>query len=511
MTIDAATLTGLMVNGATVNYANLSSLDVDGGTGGNSFTVNGTPDNITTTLRSGTGDDTTDVTATGVASTLNIAGQGGADLVVLGSAGSAQGLNGTINQTNAAGSATDLIVDDSDDTARQSITIMTGTMTGSMVNNAIINYNRLNSLTVSGGSGDNTFLVTNTRANITTTLNTGDGADMTTIEATRNATLDINGDADDDTVLLSDFGIAQNFNGTINVANAGGTTALTVDDSADSIGQSLTMDDTQLSGSLVNTAFVNYSDLSGLTILGGSGGNTFTVNSTPPPDATTTIDKGSGPFNSVDVFGTMGPLDLTGTGGPDAVIIHQSASIMGPINIDEAPGSTSLVIDLSNDGLPHNFDLSSDGTTSTLHDEDGNIPADITYITASLFSVEIDTDPTQDEALNIDFSGGGNPIPTAGQPGLIFNAGDPLFDASHVLTISGELPSGPFASEVHNANDQSVFPQVGQYGSIMFTDAEAINTSLDYTGLNPITDTAPAVNDAVARAEELGIAVTGSS
>ena len=141
----------------------------------------------------------------------------------------------------------------------------------------------------------------------------------------------------------------------------------------------------------------------------------------------------------------------------------------------------------------HTLDLSSDGTTSTLHDELGNLPDDVTYNTASLASLTIDADGTKNQTLNLNFGGGGNPIPTASPPGLILQRGGQRSgESASALNISGELPSGAFASETHNANDPAVFPQVGQYGSIFFTDSTAIATSLDYTGIQPITDTTPA-------------------
>ncbi len=73
-------------------------------------------------------------------------------------------------------------------------------------------------------------------------------------------------------------------------------------------------------------------------------------------------------------------------------------------------------------------------TQSTLTDLS---PGIITYTTAEISSLTIDTGPSGDQELNIDFSGG-NPIPTASSlvpdavipdvpppssPGLIFNAG----------------------------------------------------------------------------------------
>ena len=435
----------------------------------------------------------------GTTSSLDINGQGGADAVFLGSLANTQSLNGTITVGNSGAGTTALDVDDSADTTSRSVTIGSSSLTGTMVNGTTVNYNHLGSLEVVGGSGGNTFTVDNTPFGITTTLLTGTSADTTDVLADGVVSgignvLDINGQAGDDIVDLGSASSAQDLNGTINVTNASGLTALTVDDSADTMGQSLTIDNTSLTGSLVNTTVVTYADLSSLTVLGGSGGNSFTVNGSPS-GITTTLNKGSGADNSVNVAGlSLGStLDLTGTGGPDTVTIGPAPAVSGKVNIDEAPGSTKLVINLSNDGVPHALVLSSNGIISTLHDSLDNLQ-DITYTTSSLASLTIDTDPTQDESLDLEFGGGGNPIPTASQPGLIFNAGDPAPGVSHVLTISGELASGPFESEIHNANDQTVFPQVGQYGSIAFTDQLTINTSLDYTGLNPLTDTSPAIN-----------------
>ena len=368
-------------------------------------------------------------------------------------------------------------------------------------------------LTINGGSGGNTFVVDNTTSFVETDLNTGTGNDTVDVFATGTDTLDINGQDGLDTVTLGALaGVGmQNLGGTINVSNTLDFTALTLDDTDDFIGQDVMLSDDGVNGSVtgLSPATINYTDfdISGLTILGGSGGNFFTVDGTLTnadfPATLTTLNKGAGGPNTVDVNATNAGsmLNITGTGGPDSVTIGNGnqSTILGPVDVNEAPGSTNLVIDLSTDGLPHNLDLSSDGTTGTLSDTLGNLPHNITYNVAALTSLEIDTDPTQDETLNVSFAGGGNPIPAGGSPGLIFNAGDPVAGVTHALNISGELPTGPFTSETHNANDQTVFPQVGQYGSIFFSNSTGgdspteLTTSLDYTGLQPITDTAPAV------------------
>ena len=183
---------------------------------------------------------------------------------------------------------------------------------------------------------------------------------------------------------------------------------------------------------------------------------------------------------------------LSGDWAGSAVPINTSLKV----NVGGAAGSTNLTVDLSSNAHAHLLNLSSNGTTSTLHDKDGNLPADINYATASLASLTIDTNPVYNQTLNLDFGGGGNPIPTAAATGLAFNTGDPNAGGLHLLTIAGQLPGGPFASITPLPNDPTVSTKIGKYGSITFDDgtgsATAI-TKLSYSGLQPIQDTTPAV------------------
>ena len=301
----------------------------------------------------------------------------------------------------------------------------------------------------------------------------------------------------------------QHLTGVINVINATGSTALTLDDSQDTTGQTATLTDNGTSGSVtgLSPALITYTDadISSLTVDGGSGGNTFTVHGTLTnpsfPATLTTLNTGTGD-NTVNVEATNAHslLAIQGQGGFDTVDVGLGtlSVILGAITIDNVtPGLDDLTIDGSTDPLSHTFDLSSSGVTSTLVDALGNMPGHITYTTTSLDTLTIDAGPAGGQALNIDFSGG-NPIPiptTSGVPGLTFNAGSDATSAanSHAMNLSGTLPSGAFASEIHNANDPAV-PALGQYGSIDFTDSTGIHTSLWYTGLQPINDTTPATN-----------------
>jgi len=421
------------------------------------------------------------------------------------------GIQGPISVDNDV-SLTALNFDDGSDMTGQTWTLNNndGVSTGTVAvtGSATTTYDPtdLSELTVNGGSGGNTFHVNNTSGFYPTTLNTGIGSDVVQVYATGANILDINGQAGSDQVRLGGSLVAplgmQRLHGTINVGNATGTTALYLDDSEDTTGQgaALTNDGTNGKVTGLSPATINYTDsgTNSLTVHGGSGGNTFTVNGTIPTDLYT----GAGDNTTyVQATNADGPLNIPGEGGQDAVFIGffgSLADIHGPVFVDNAPsppGFTDLTVDSSTDAVSHNFTLSSSAPDSFL---DGLAPAQIAYDTAALSSLTIKTSDFGTQVMNIDMKGG-NPIPVTDKPGLTWNAspdGTGGFD-THALNIFDELPTGPFASETHNANAQSVFPQVGQYGSIFFDHGQKLPsslTSLWYTGLSPIVDTTPAVN-----------------
>jgi hypothetical protein len=492
-TITASSVTGL--SPATINctVADLSGLTVDGGTGGNTFDVTGTAAGITTTLNSGTGDDTVGVTATGNG-TLDIHGQGGADAVTLGNSATdppglgMQGLNGTINVDGAPASVA-LTLDDSQDATSRTITINGSSISG--LSPATINWVTadLSSLSIQSGTAANTWNVLATTPGFTTTINTGSAGDtVNVLGTTANGPLDVAGFPN--TVNIGDAGSVQGINGTVNLYN---TTMLTVGDSANPQGETATINSLAING--LAPAAINYKNtVTSLTISGGTGGNAFTVLNTLPAGSTTTLNSGTG-NDTVNVEATGGALDIHGQAGNDTVSITNGglmSGIQGAISIDNVGGLTALTLDAHAELASHTFDLTAGGATSTFTNLS---PAPITYTTADISPLTIDTGPSGTQVMNIDFSNG-NPIPTATVPGLIFNAGADATSApnSHALNLMGTLPAGPFAGETHNANDPSVFPQAGQYGSIDFNDSLNVHSGLDYTGLQPILDTASAVN-----------------
>ena len=122
-------------------------------------------------------------------------------------------------------------------------------------------------------------------------LDTGAGDDVTTILGTgAGSTVHVHGQSGDDSVTLGDGqdGV-QDINGSVLVDNSGGRTSLAVDDSGDANPQTIDVNTTSSTGSVgglmpqagSQVGFVP-SDLSGLQVTGGSGGNHFVIDGTAP-------------------------------------------------------------------------------------------------------------------------------------------------------------------------------------------------------------------------------------
>ncbi len=144
----------------------------------------------------------------------------------------------------------------------------------------------------------------------------------------------------------------------ISVANPGGSIALTVDDSADP---------SPRTGALLESALINgvasvgiaFSNLSSLTVDGGSHGNTYTFADTAAP---TTLNTGTG-HNSFFVLGTHAPLTIndatTGT-SPDDITVGNAGSvqgILGAVTVVGSPTLTQLTVDDSADPTGRNATL----------------------------------------------------------------------------------------------------------------------------------------------------------
>lgn len=520
---------------STLGTLTLLAENTLGTNGNNQINIDSTANFVTTNINGQGGVDTINVNNTGFFGVLNVTtgSDGGSTVNVIannqpvnitsnalatvnigstGGPGSMAGIQGPIAISNPP-SLTDLNFHDENDAAGQTWTLDNddGAGTGSVAvtGSATTSYDPFDiaSITINGGSGGNTFNVNQTSSFFPTALFTGFGNDTTNVFATGSNDLDIHGEAGQDSVTLGADPVVgmQNLLGTIDVDNILGFTALVLDDSADTSSQFADLSNDGTNGQVtgLSPATISYSNnsINSLVVSGGSGGNNFTVDGTAAnifvAPVVTTLNTGFGD-DSVTVSATSagGPLDIHGQAGDDNVTISDFGSvadILGDVTVDNDFGFTTIAVDATFDNVSHTIGLSSDGTKGTLT---GLAPANIVYTIGDTESLTLDTNAASDQVLNLDMSGG-NPIPFASPTGLVFNAGADFGNllGSHTLNIFGALPTGPFASETHNANDHGVFPQVGQYGSIFFDDGQGSFTSLtglNYTGLLPITDTTPA-------------------
>jgi hypothetical protein len=325
----------------------VTGLTVYGGSGGNTFNVTGTSNFYSnTSLNTGTGNDTVSVEATTGA--LSISNPGGQDSVYVGSnvsalGGNVQAIHGVVSVAGTG--ATTLTVDDGGDTTGRTATLFNGILgspIGGLIglapaaiewpaSSASAGVSRLN---VYGGSGGNTFQVGGTSnffSNIS--LNTGTGNDMVNVAQTTSALTVVNPGGQDSVYVGSNgsalSGNVQGITGTVFVCGAGAT-ALTVDDSGDTLARTVTETSAAVTG-LGNPAPIEYAGgVSSLTINGSKAASTYTVQSTQAGTATTI---NAGPAN--DTFqvgdathalsGIQGFLTLNGGGGTDKATLTDTA------------------------------------------------------------------------------------------------------------------------------------------------------------------------------------------
>jgi hypothetical protein len=371
-------------------------IQIDGGSGGNTFTVTGTSNLYQRTqLNTGSGNDTVNVE--GTTGTLYIYNPGGQDSVYVGSNGSAlggnvQGIQGGVLAYGAG--ATSLVVDDSGDTTGRTAKVTDITVTG-LGSYPIAWYSTssasggVTGLTVYGGSGGNTFNVTNTSSFYTsTTLSTGTGSDTVNVSATTGALNVVNPGGQDSIDLFSGGSVVNgtlaNINGPVNVKGAG-STGLILGDMGDSTGRTVTLADGSITG--LAPATISWtpsaSGTGGVTLVavyGGSGGSTYNVTNTSNLFNHTLLETGTS-NDAVNIVATTGTLYVYNSFGTDTDVVGSLApapsdgtlaAIHGIVNITSG-GTTNLTVDDSGDALARSAIVSNSAVTGL-----GN-PAPIEY------------------------------------------------------------------------------------------------------------------------------------
>jgi hypothetical protein len=461
---NVALITGLAPAPIRYRSGDVSSVVVSAGSGGNSFNVLNTAQNFRlplTTLNTGIGNDTVNVTRSAGALTIN--GQNGRDNVNIFVPNSSPSINGTLTVTNVD-SFTALNVDASavntPETATLDVVGGDGVISGLTPGTIHYHTNDVSSVQVTGGSGGNNFTVANTAANpflsVNTVLNSGTGSDTVNVRGTTGS-LSINGQSGNDLVDVHG-GNGSAIHGPLGVSNSAGHTALVVDDSLDTTARLVQVNSNSIVGpGTIQIELFDPGRFSSVTIFGGSGGNGFFVHSTQA-GVPVTIDTGDGsdqinvgsPNNTLDAI--QGPLTINGQGGFDTLNINDQ-------------GSTT----------PHVYNQ-----TATTVSRSG--AATITF--SSIESLNVNKGPiagSASQASNLTLTG-------VIQAGGLATLSGRLVDANAGATLSLTVDWGDGSKPQQSTPDRAPFslmhlyPQAGRYTvRVIWTDSTGQSNSRDLT------------------------------
>jgi RTX calcium-binding nonapeptide repeat (4 copies) len=331
---------------------------INGGSGGNTFVVNGTQ-TFATTLNTGSGPDMVNVLATTGALTVN--GQSGTDTVNIGSGGSVRNIGNTLTVTNSGGYSSVSVDDSADNQSRTVIlynngtyNVLSGFPTGGDI---LLQRGQLRSLAISAGSsvvngtivGGNTFRIHDTPyslspGGVTTTVRTGKGPDNVTIDGTTGAlALDAQGAGQGANFISVGSATANldRINGPINITGpAGAENDLSVNDSASITSHQFVIDRdfVQRGG----RARIGYQNMSQLTVRTAAQPDHIIVQDTAPFAIGRSTSIVGGGNDVIDVGKTTGTL-LIGAGGTSAITVGNAtsslANIQGVIGVTPSAGS----------------------------------------------------------------------------------------------------------------------------------------------------------------------------
>ena len=308
---------------ATIIYepAGLKSLTVSASVFPNIFTFTDTPSNksvdvATTLYLAGIGDTVNVHATTGPLILVEFFGHA---TVNVGNEGKVAGIKGslTVATIPVPGQGVDLNVDDHNDRDPRKVTVSEKDITG--LAPAAITYAgpNLKSLTILGGFGGNTFLVSDTPSShqpgFVVLLKGGLGGDKFTVAATTSPlTIDGNGGANTVNLGSPDTGKLEALKGSVHAINTGGKTKLTVDDHGDATGRTVGVTETAVTGMPSAAITFTAAGISSLTVNGGTGADAFTVT---PSTLVSVFINGNGPT-------TAGgdTLNLTDDTGADVVL-----------------------------------------------------------------------------------------------------------------------------------------------------------------------------------------------
>jgi hypothetical protein len=227
---------------------------------------------------------------------------------------------------------------------------------GSGTNTLTVNSNSVEYKTI----GPHGIIITAYTPGVTSmNVNLGDGSNALNLQSNGVPIAVANTQGGTDAVVLGSAGASSsstlaNIQGKVSVANPSGSSILDLYDNSDTTGRTVSMYDGEITGlAPANIYWTPTSSaiggVTGLSVYGGSGGNTFNVENTSNFYHWTYLYTGVG-NDTVNIYATTGGLDDYNPGGADTTNV--GLGNMGSINgwVDAyGPGSTSLVLNDYND------------------------------------------------------------------------------------------------------------------------------------------------------------------
>ncbi len=371
-TLTATSLTGLSRGAiqwvpSTAATGGVIFLDITGSAAGSTYNVTDTPRlYYRTDLNTGAGSDVVNIT--GTTGDLYLYNRGGYDNVYVGN-GTLAGINGTVVVYGAG--STSLYVQDGNDTTARSATLTATSLTGLSAGTiqwspSLASLGGVTYLRIDGSAATSTYNVTDTpNLYFYTDLNTGAGNDTVNISGT-SGFLDAYNGGGYDSVYVGN-GTLAGINGSVYVTGAG-STYLYVQDSSDTTARSATLNGYSLTGLSTGSVWWAHSStatggVTYLRIAGSSASSTYNVTDTPNVLYSTDLYTGAG-NDTVNITGSTGTLNVSNAGGYDTVNLGNGslANVNGSVNVSGA-GSTSLIVDDSNDANAHSVTLTARGLT----------------------------------------------------------------------------------------------------------------------------------------------------
>jgi hypothetical protein len=395
--------------------------------------------------------------------------------------------------------------------AAETISVVTGPIVGvtqtTQINSGsfeAINFANKTNVTINGNGGGDTFNLNSTTpaAGLSTLAvdSTSGGVSSTfnVLAMPSSVSVSLVGGGNDTANIGT--GSAQSISSPIAITDPPSFIAVNVNDSADA-GSSrfvtLSSNGTinTISGLDLSTITAKVSDISGITVSGGSAGNTFVVSGVAGPGGGTmpvALNSGTGVDSTfVQNIGAATSVAIHGQDGNDGVALSNAGTvqgILGPVSIDNTNATTGVVLDDSNDATARTASLTKSGTTDTIS---GLGPSTITAKAGDLGN------------FTLDGGSGGNTLTLAGLGATgtaTFNTGTGA-DTTNVQPTSS---LGPLNINGEAGNDTVRLGATGTGSVQNLTGAVAVT--------NPAA-TALTINDSgdtIARAVAVGTtAVTG--